>query len=75
MPTNLNRFTLSFTKAQLDELRLRFPGAPDDRSAIYLALGFDPPEAGGTRPGAGRPKKEEQAPKVKKRRGRPKKRK
>ena len=57
MPTKLNRYTLAFTDAQLEDLELRFPDAADPKQAIYLALGFDPPQSGGKREGAGRPKR------------------
>jgi len=54
MPTKLTRIELLFTKAQLDELRLRFPAAGNHKAAVYQALGFDPPKHGGIRPSAGR---------------------
>jgi len=54
MSTKLTRYILSFTDAQLAELRLRYPGADNDKQRVYLALGFEPPPYGGARPGAGR---------------------
>jgi hypothetical protein len=61
MPTKLTRYTLTFTKAQLESLKLRFPNAVNDKQAIYLALGFDLPQPGGKREGAGRPKRSRKA--------------
>lgn len=54
MPTTLTRYTLTFTPAQLADLRLRFPEAVSDKAAIYTALGFDQPKAGGVRPARGK---------------------
>ena len=62
MPTKLTRYTLTFTKAQLESLKLRFPHATTDKQAIYLALGFDLPKSGGKREGSGRPKRSRKAP-------------
>lgn len=53
MPTKLTRYILSFSDAQLDELRRRFPWFPNDKERIYQALGFEPPKHGGPREGAG----------------------
>lgn len=53
MPTKLTRYILSFSDAQIEDLRRRFPAAENDKAAIYEALGFEPPKHGGPREGAG----------------------
>lgn len=76
MPTKLTRIEILLTDAQIEiiklrfpdaefaPLRLRFPKVEINKLRVYHALDLDPPEHGGKREGAGRPRKKK--PKSKK---------